>query len=237
QPLNLVTGMLLCCRISPEELQYIQEHLEENESQATPASHQATPPASVPWREMATSWPVWAILICDAGNSFGFSVYFSHIPTYIQNILGFSIKQNGVLSALPFLCRYLGAIISATVADMVMARGLLSVLSVRRVFSTIGTLTGLSNTCANVVSVIVPIVVGSLTQNQQTLGQWQKVFWMCVPVYALSEIFFLIFASASTQKWNYSNISKDTYEAEESTSEQEESFLSGVTDPNNDQNI
>nr|XP_053651150.1 sialin-like [Cherax quadricarinatus] len=276
-------------RISPEELQYIQEHLEENESQATPASHQATPPASVPWREMATSWPVWAILICDAGNSFGFSVYFSHIPTYIQNILGFSIKQNGVLSALPFLCRYLGAIISATVADMVMARGLLSVLSVRRVFSTIammgpavnllavahsgcdpstaiallcvgfflngfittglfsnrvdittnfcGTLTGLSNTCANVVSVIVPIVVGSLTQNQQTLGQWQKVFWMCVPVYALSEIFFLIFASASTQKWNYSNIPKDTYEAEESTSEQEESFLSGVTDPNNDQNI
>ncbi|XP_045611949.2 sialin isoform X1 [Procambarus clarkii] len=257
-------------RISPEELEYINSNMEDMECVAKP-------PVAVPWREMATSLPVWALLLCDAGNSFGFSVYFSYLPTYIQNILGFSIQENGLLSALPFLCRYLGAAVFATTGDLLMARAVLSVLTIRRIFSAIamfgpalnlllvaysgcdwslamtllclgfflngsittglfanrvdvttnfcGTLSGLCNTCANVVSVIVPIFVGALTQNQQTLGQWQKVFWTCVPVYALTEIFFLIFASATIQKWNYSTEHRDSHEAGDSTDKDEISAL------------
>lgn len=38
---------------------------------------------------------------------------------------------------------------------------------------------------------------------QQTVAQWQMVFWICVPVYFLSEVFYLLFASASVQAWNF----------------------------------
>ncbi|XP_042203667.1 putative inorganic phosphate cotransporter [Homarus americanus] len=240
-------------RICPKELDYIQEKVKTPEGLDTP-------PSSIPWKEMVTSLPLWAIIVCEVGNSFGFSVYFSYIPTYMQNILGFSISENGVLSALPFLCRYLGAVVSATAADMVLDRELLSVITIRRIFSAVamfgpalnllavaysgcdptvavfllclgfllngfittglfanktdittnfvGTVCGIGNTCANMASVIVPIIVGALTLNQQTMGQWQKVFWMCVPIYIVTEVFFLIFASGSIQKWNYEDTDK-----------------------------
>lgn len=32
--------------------------------------------------------------------------------------------------------------------------------------------------------------------------QWRKVFWMCVPMYVVPEVFYLCFSSASVQPWN-----------------------------------
>ncbi|KAK3883519.1 hypothetical protein Pcinc_012169 [Petrolisthes cinctipes] len=81
-----------------------------------------------------------------------------------------------------------------------------------------GTLSGIANGSANAIGFVVPLVVGALTQNQQTMGQWQKVFLMCVPVYFLSELFFLMFLSDTIQPWdNYNEHTemKDQEEAEE----------------------
>ncbi|KAK3883520.1 hypothetical protein Pcinc_012170 [Petrolisthes cinctipes] len=229
---------------------------------------------SVPWCSIARSVPVWAVVVGEVGNSFGFSVYFSYIPTYMKNILGLSIQEasgwSGFLSALPFLCRYLGAILAATVGEKLLIHQVLSVVTTRRIFSAIamfgpavnllvvsfsgcqpitvivvlclgfffngsitiglfanrvdisnnfsGTLSGIANGSANAIGFVVPLVVGALTQNQQTMGQWQKVFLMCVPVYFLSELFFLMFLSDTIQPWdNYNEHTemKDQEEAEE----------------------
>ncbi|XP_042874631.1 putative inorganic phosphate cotransporter [Penaeus japonicus] len=65
-----------------------------------------------------------------------------------------------------------------------------------------GTLLGMDNTSGSIVSFVVPVVIGVMTKGQQTLGQWQKVFWICVPIYTLAEIFYLIFSSGTVQPWN-----------------------------------
>lgn len=37
---------------------------------------------------------------------------------------------------------------------------------------------------------------------QQTVEQWRKVFWLCVPVYVACEVFYIVFASAARQPWD-----------------------------------
>lgn len=51
------------------------------------------------------------------------------------------------------------------------------------------------------------------------MGQWQKVFWMCVPIYGLTELFFLVFCSGTIQPWNYAgqNTAEDAEEVSETT--------------------
>ncbi|KAG0705135.1 putative inorganic phosphate cotransporter [Chionoecetes opilio] len=228
---------------------------------------------SVPWWSVARSLPVWAIMICEVGNSFGYSVYFSYLPTYIENVIGVPIRENGLLSSLPFLARYLGGVLFATFGEWLIARGRLSVLPVRRIFSAVamlgpafallavahsgcnpvlaifllclgfflngaitvgllcnkadvsihyaGTVSGLGNTCANIASFVVPLVVGAITRDQQTLRAWQKVFWMCVPMYVLCEAFFLVFASGTRQPWDRGQ-GREEEEKEKEEEEEEE---------------
>ncbi|XP_063597616.1 sialin-like [Penaeus indicus] len=211
--------------------------------------------SGIPWRHISTSMPVWAIIVCDMGNTFGLSIYLTQLPTYMRNVLGFSIKKNGLLSGLPFLCRYVGGIISSTVGDWLLSRGCLSIVNTRRIFSAVamlgptivlvgvaysgcdpaltvsllclsmflngaittsqlvnhtdiapnfsGTLFGISNTFASIASFISPVAVAAIIENQQTMTQWHKVFWMCVPIYAASAIFYLAFCSGTVQPWNY----------------------------------
>ncbi|KAK7066420.1 hypothetical protein SK128_019270, partial [Halocaridina rubra] len=236
-------------RISQDEREHIELSVSIGGSSRQPSK-------KIPWKGIATSLPVWAIIICDMGNTFGLSLYMNQLPTYMKNVLGFSIKSNGVLSGLPFLSRYIGGIIASSSGDWLVGSGLLSIINTRRIFSAIamlgpavvllgvaysgcepgitvallclslffngaittsqlvnhtdiapnfsGTLFGISNTFASIASFISPIAVGAITKDQQTIFAWQKVFWMCVPIYFLTEVFYLIFCSGTVQSWNYS---------------------------------
>ncbi|XP_042874629.1 sialin-like isoform X2 [Penaeus japonicus] len=235
-------------RISERELRYI-------EGAVTRAGTSRRRAKRLPVASIARSLPVWAIVVCSVGNSWGLNLFLTQLPTYMKNILGFSIRENGLLSALPFLVRYVGAITWSSLGDWLIKRGHLSVRNSRRIFSAVamwlpalmivgvvfagcdwkmtvalfcvsmfcngsvtaslvvnhtdiapnfsGTIFGVANTASSIVAFTVPAVVGALINKQQTLGQWQKVFWMCVPMYAVAEIFFLVFSSASVQPWNH----------------------------------
>ncbi|KAK7072050.1 hypothetical protein SK128_002757 [Halocaridina rubra] len=63
-------------------------------------------------------------------------------------------------------------------------------------------------------SFIAPMVAGIFTNNKQTLVQWQNLFWLCVPIYVLPEIFFLIFVSGTVQEWNYASSKEDKTQLE-----------------------
>lgn len=234
-------------RISAEELHYIQSALRESGTVETSSSR-------VPWKQIFTSLPVWAILAASFGNGWGISLLFAQLPTYMKNVLGFSIKANGALSALPFLSRYIGAIMWSSLGSWLIARNHLSIVSTRRVFGILalwvpgimiigvayagcnwqlnvalfcialffngaittsnlvnhtdiapnfsGTLLGIDNTLGSVISFIVPVVTGVMTDGQQTLEAWRRVFWICAPIYVIGGIFFLIFVSGEVQPWN-----------------------------------
>ncbi|XP_069959167.1 putative inorganic phosphate cotransporter [Cherax quadricarinatus] len=204
------------------------------------------------------------------GNSWGLTLFLTQLPTYMKNVLGFSIKANGALSALPFLSRYTGAVGASTLSDWLVQHHHLSLINTRRIFSILamwvpavvvigvayggcqwevtvaliclalffngaittsvivnstdiapnlsGTLFGISNTFASIISFIVPVVTGLITNHQETLAQWRKVFWVCVPMYTLTEIFYLIFVSSNVQPWNFRDQSLTTGDDAQETS-------------------
>lgn len=67
-----------------------------------------------------------------------------------------------------------------------------------------GTLMGIANGIASLGGIVTPYIVGVLTTNQ-TLGEWQVVFWIVFMVATLANLFYLIFGSGEVQWWNSPN--------------------------------
>ena len=117
-------------RISPKEREYINSELKKVvNSQET---------LTIPWKSIATSVPFWGLMITDSANTWGIFTLLTNTPTYMKNVQGLDIKSNGLLSGLPFLCRYLGGIAICPIADLILKRNMLSTTNVRRLFNSIG---------------------------------------------------------------------------------------------------
>ncbi|CAG7836381.1 unnamed protein product [Allacma fusca] len=65
-----------------------------------------------------------------------------------------------------------------------------------------GTMYGITNCIASIPSFVAPLTAGAMTNGQQTLGNWRKVFYISAAFYAGGSIFFAIFADGEVQKWN-----------------------------------
>ena len=115
-------------RISEAELEYINGELR------TTVSDKTRP---VPWLAILTSIPFLGLVITDSGNCVGIITLGSYGSLYLKKMLGVSIKENGVLSGLPMLSRYLGGLVHAAIADYLLKQKAWPVVRVRRVFNSI----------------------------------------------------------------------------------------------------
>lgn len=61
---------------------------------------------------------------------------------------------------------------------------------------------GISNTFGTIGGIFSPILTGLITTNQ-TLQEWQIVFYIVIGLYAVGLIFFNIFGSGEPQPWVY----------------------------------
>ncbi|XP_020709772.2 sialin [Athalia rosae] len=113
-------------RISSTERRYIEEAI----GTASSSKHLA-----VPWKALLTSPPVWAIIITHGCNVFGYFTVVNQLPSYMKYILNFNIKENGLLSSLPYLGKYLCAVFMATLADYLRRSKRISVTTIRKSFS------------------------------------------------------------------------------------------------------
>uniref|UniRef100_A0A336MCZ8 CSON015207 protein n=1 Tax=Culicoides sonorensis TaxID=179676 RepID=A0A336MCZ8_CULSO len=120
-------------RISQEEKRYIEiackikDHDRENDDY-------------VPWKGIFTSVPVWALLITQCGQSWAFYTVLTEIPTYMANILHFSIQQNAFLSALPYLTSWIFAILSSNFADWLLRKQYLSQLTSYKIWNAVASI-------------------------------------------------------------------------------------------------
>ncbi|CAL1677061.1 unnamed protein product [Lasius platythorax] len=119
-------------RISVEERRYIEDSI------GTTATNKHLP---VPWRSIITSGPVWAIVVTHACSVFGYFTVVNQLPTYMKYILHFNIKENGLLSSLPYLGKYIFALSMSTLADYLLRTNKLSVTAIRKIFTTFAILT------------------------------------------------------------------------------------------------
>lgn len=76
-----------------------------------------------------------------------------------------------------------------------------------------GSMMAICCTSACMSSVILPNIVGYLTEEMQTIEQWNKVFFITIGVVLSSGIVFAVFGSAEVQPWNY--VEEDDLKKEE----------------------
>ncbi|RZC22696.1 MFS 1 domain containing protein, partial [Asbolus verrucosus] len=65
-----------------------------------------------------------------------------------------------------------------------------------------GTLMAIVNGIGAITGIIVPYLVGALTEDH-TLLQWRTVFWIAFGVFLLTNLIFVCFASGEVQEWNF----------------------------------
>ncbi|XP_025079852.1 sialin-like [Pomacea canaliculata] len=113
-------------RISEVERNYIQssigDTLEKKETLPTP------------WRAIFTSAPFWACVVAHVSSIYTVYTLQTSLPAFMKESLKFDIKQNGVLSALPYLCEAVMCALSGQVADTLRNRGVLSTKNTRKLF-------------------------------------------------------------------------------------------------------
>ncbi|KAL7630250.1 UNVERIFIED_CONTAM: hypothetical protein RMT77_019607 [Armadillidium vulgare] len=66
-----------------------------------------------------------------------------------------------------------------------------------------GTLYGITNGLSSIPAWVAPIVVGTLTNKNETFDSWRKVFFIAGGIFIFDAIFFLIFGSGEVQDWNF----------------------------------
>ncbi|XP_068915500.1 putative inorganic phosphate cotransporter [Tenebrio molitor] len=118
-------------KISAEEKRYIES--------SNSISHERKK-VPTPWRAIATSLPVWTVVITTCGQAWGSFTLLTEIPSYMSNLMNFDISSNSQLSALPYCVLLVITIASAPVADRLISNKTLTIGATRKVFNLIGTL-------------------------------------------------------------------------------------------------
>ncbi|XP_076756868.1 putative inorganic phosphate cotransporter [Xylocopa sonorina] len=127
------------CYNNPDTHPFISER-EKNFLQERMQAHTHKKPPSVPWRHMLTSVPLWALIAAQVGHDWGFFTLVNDLPKYMSSVLKYSIKSNGLLSALPYLTMWLCSVITSCLADWMITSGLMSRTNVRKLGTTIASL-------------------------------------------------------------------------------------------------
>ncbi|XP_058803317.1 putative inorganic phosphate cotransporter [Phymastichus coffea] len=99
---------------------------------------ETTEPMSTPWRHILTSIPVWALLVTQCVQAWGFWLLLSKIPSYMGDVLKYDIQNNGLISSLPYLCAWLLSFPVSFGSDWAIRTGKLSVHTSRMIYNTIG---------------------------------------------------------------------------------------------------
>ncbi|XP_042540087.1 sodium-dependent phosphate transport protein 3 isoform X1 [Dipodomys spectabilis] len=132
--------------ISIREKEYIVSSLTQQSS---------SPRRSVPIKAMVRCLPLWAIFMGFFSHFWLCTIIITYLPTYINTVLHVNIRDSGVLSSLPFIAASSCTILGGQLADFLLSRNLLSLIAVRKLFSSLGLL--LPSLCA----VALPFVASS----------------------------------------------------------------------------
>lgn len=92
----------------------------------------------VPWCSIAKSMPFWAILIAHIGQNYGYETLMTELPTFMKQVLRFNIKENGFLSALPYLAMWGFSVSSSCLADYLISNERFSHTTIRKIAQGIG---------------------------------------------------------------------------------------------------
>ncbi|GBP02848.1 Putative inorganic phosphate cotransporter [Eumeta japonica] len=94
--------------------------------------------SSIPFKAIAKSLPFYAILFAHMGHNYGYETLMTELPTYMKQVLRFSLKSNGLLSSLPYLAMWIFSMSISVVADWMISSNRFNHTSTRKVMNSIG---------------------------------------------------------------------------------------------------
>ncbi|KAJ3656539.1 hypothetical protein Zmor_015610 [Zophobas morio] len=119
-------------RISKSELDYISQSLGSVETE-----HMTTQP----WKDIFTTLPVWAIIVCNFTDDWGFYTILTQLPTYLKDMFGYDLGQIGFLSCLPYIATPIVITLSGQLADWLRKTEIFTTTQVRKIFTSVACVT------------------------------------------------------------------------------------------------
>jgi ACS family sodium-dependent inorganic phosphate cotransporter len=92
---------------------------------------------AIPWREILTQKPVWAIIIAHFSNNWGLYVLLSWLPSYFSSQLGIGLRSVWIYVAPPWIAAFIMGNVVGVLADRLIEKGW-TVTRVRRFMQAIG---------------------------------------------------------------------------------------------------
>ncbi|VVC39796.1 Hypothetical protein CINCED_3A021879 [Cinara cedri] len=93
--------------------------------------------STTPWKFIFTSMPVWATTVAHIGHNWGFWLLLTEMPTFMNTVLKFDIKEDGLLSSLPYLAMFVLQLPVSYTADLLNKRKITSMTVSRKLWNTI----------------------------------------------------------------------------------------------------
>ncbi|XP_046750763.1 putative inorganic phosphate cotransporter [Diprion similis] len=118
--------------ITDEEKKYLEETINEVN---TGKQGKKQP---IPWRCILSSPPFWALVAASLSHDWGSYVMITNLPKYMSSVLKFSVQSNGLLSALPFMAKWIVSNASSWLADWLITEKKISRRNARKTFTSIG---------------------------------------------------------------------------------------------------
>ncbi|KAM6184926.1 sodium-dependent phosphate transport protein 4 [Rhynchocyon petersi] len=93
----------------------------------------------LPIKAMIRSLPTWSLLLSCFSHQWLITVLIIYIPTYISSVYNINIRDNGLLSSLPFIVAWVFGILAGQLADFLLSKNF-RLLTVRKTVTFLGTL-------------------------------------------------------------------------------------------------
>ncbi|XP_046735529.1 sialin [Diprion similis] len=114
--------------ITQEEKDLIANSLGKSQSNA-----ENIPKPPVPIMQILKSPPFWAILIAHVCSNFGWYMLLIELPVFMSDILQFKLSENGLLSAMPYLCMWLFTMTLSKILTVMQGKKWISVTVARKI--------------------------------------------------------------------------------------------------------
>ncbi|BFF93750.1 sialin-like [Drosophila madeirensis] len=149
--------------ITPKEREYLADEVG-NVNKDKPA---------IPWKPLLLSMPMLSLIVSQMGHDWGYYVMVTNLPLYMADVIRFSIRSNGFVTALPYVAMWIASLISGVVADWLIRSGKLRLVTVRKLFTLLSAvLPGTFMVAASYAGCDKALVVALFTISMWTMGMY-----------------------------------------------------------------
>lgn len=92
----------------------------------------------IPWKKLLLNKPLAATIVAQIGHDWGYYVMITCLPKFMADVLGVSIRSNGIMTSLPFIAMFISSISCGILTDWLIRTGRMSIDLERKLFNFIG---------------------------------------------------------------------------------------------------